>query len=496
LDLKEYLFYDLNRLTSYYQQVNNRGVVTEAIPIWKGALSLLGPTGEVTRQTVRRAPTPHEMIVALGKYLSDNALVVLGRDVFAGQMFARDTFLAKKVILFPSEDALPGRKSLGLWISEKMAIPRPSKNLRKTRIYLIEDCWEPDSKDALGLSGFGALRFLMSLEFTRTVLAEPLGVPELRNQRGSELKLYEEALDSQDHSIVHQFERDPIGFLEARGAHVGDERTIEALYRKRFSAYGYETRMFDEDALVGLEFGYPVYIAPLWGRKSSFPHSPRTHWRGRRPELTPHQKREAIERRERGEETLAEIGRSYKRERLDDFEAHGVSSMDWKTILTPAIIVAAVVSGLVSLLVALLNAYVSRRGSERLIQVEDITKERQKWRDKLRAKAIEVQEAVSSRNTEKLEALQLEFSLNLNPIDTEDREILVVIRRLITANSDQTVLEEFSDRLALLLKYDWDRAKHEARPRSFYQPPPIRIPYADFEQRRDRLRSTEPKSAA
>jgi hypothetical protein len=32
---------------------------------------------------------------------------------------------------------------------------------------------------------------------------------------------------------------------------------------------------------------------------------------GRRPKLTPHQKREAIERREREEETLAEIGRSY-----------------------------------------------------------------------------------------------------------------------------------------------------------------------------------------
>ena len=32
---------------------------------------------------------------------------------------------------------------------------------------------------------------------------------------------------------------------------------------------------------------------------------------GRRPKLTPHQKREALERRERGDETLAEIGRSY-----------------------------------------------------------------------------------------------------------------------------------------------------------------------------------------
>ena len=32
---------------------------------------------------------------------------------------------------------------------------------------------------------------------------------------------------------------------------------------------------------------------------------------GRKPKLTAHQKREAIKRRDRGEESLAEIGRSY-----------------------------------------------------------------------------------------------------------------------------------------------------------------------------------------
>ena len=32
---------------------------------------------------------------------------------------------------------------------------------------------------------------------------------------------------------------------------------------------------------------------------------------GRPPKLTPHQKKEAIKRRDHGEETLAEIGRSY-----------------------------------------------------------------------------------------------------------------------------------------------------------------------------------------
>jgi DNA invertase Pin-like site-specific DNA recombinase len=32
---------------------------------------------------------------------------------------------------------------------------------------------------------------------------------------------------------------------------------------------------------------------------------------GRKPKLTPHQKREAIRRRDKGKETLADIGRSY-----------------------------------------------------------------------------------------------------------------------------------------------------------------------------------------
>jgi len=32
---------------------------------------------------------------------------------------------------------------------------------------------------------------------------------------------------------------------------------------------------------------------------------------GRKPKLTPHQQLEALKRRDRGDETLAEIGRSY-----------------------------------------------------------------------------------------------------------------------------------------------------------------------------------------
>jgi DNA invertase Pin-like site-specific DNA recombinase len=48
---------------------------------------------------------------------------------------------------------------------------------------------------------------------------------------------------------------------------------------------------------------------------------------GRRPKLTPHQKREALERRERGEETQCRDRPQLQRERLDDFTAHSLNSL-------------------------------------------------------------------------------------------------------------------------------------------------------------------------
>jgi hypothetical protein len=46
---------------------------------------------------------------------------------------------------------------------------------------------------------------------------------------------------------------------------------------------------------------------------------------GRKPKLTVHQKREALERRERGDETHAEIGRSYNVSAAGDFEVEGMT---------------------------------------------------------------------------------------------------------------------------------------------------------------------------
>jgi hypothetical protein len=148
--------------------------------------------------------------------------------------------------------------------------------------------------------------------------------------------------------------------------------------------------------------------------------------------------------------------------------------MDWQTVVTSlsAGLIAAVVTG-----------YASRRNSERAIQIENITKERAKWRDKIRCLALEAQQAARGKNGVKLAELRLGFCLNLNPFDDEDCAIIAIISRFSGSEQvDEKTLLEFSDRLALLLKHDWDRAKHEAELFRFRRKAPVRNTYNEFRQ--------------
>jgi hypothetical protein len=147
--------------------------------------------------------------------------------------------------------------------------------------------------------------------------------------------------------------------------------------------------------------------------------------------------------------------------------------MNWATVATTA-----ATSGVIS---ALVSSLFARRASERAIQIENITKERAKWRDKIREQALAVHRAATDKNTALLNELQLSFSLNLNPTDTEDVGILKVIDTMAMAPSpDKKSGQEFADRVALLLKHDWDRAKAEAEHRKT----PQRLTYKEFEAER------------
>lgn len=143
--------------------------------------------------------------------------------------------------------------------------------------------------------------------------------------------------------------------------------------------------------------------------------------------------------------------------------------MDWEVVLS-----AALGSGVV---VALVGGLVSLRVSERQIAIENITKERTRWRDKIRTIAQAVQDSAASGDSARLKALRVDLALSLNPEDAEDHKILDCVDRIATRTGE---IGELTHRLSLLLKHDWERAKWEARPpwwRPFREP--RRVKFSD-----------------
>jgi hypothetical protein len=136
------------------------------------------------------------------------------------------------------------------------------------------------------------------------------------------------------------------------------------------------------------------------------------------------------------------------------------------TFLTSAVI-AAFVSGLVTVLT-----------TERRIAAENVIQERTKWREKIRELSEEYQKLVSIEEDRgrKRRELRETFSLRVNPHDPEDQALL----RLICENPIE-VSEEFANRVALLLKHDWERGKYEATflQRCWREPPP-RCPFDHY----------------
>ena len=157
----------------------------------------------------------------------------------------------------------------------------------------------------------------------------------------------------------------------------------------------------------------------------------------------------------------------------------------------PTIFVA-IVAAAASLVGVAIGAAVSLRTNTQNIKVENITKERAKWRENVREKALGVYKAAVAKDLSALDEHHLVFALILNPVDTEDRSILSLIRQLkSTANEHR--LAELADRVALLLKHDWQRAKWEAEGKKKAEP--TRINYAEFKRlglAKEELPFTEP----
>lgn len=116
-----------------------------------------------------------------------------------------------------------------------------------------------------------------------------------------------------------------------------------------------------------------------------------------------------------------------------------------------------------SVIAGVVSAFVSVWTSQRKISIENITKERKEWREKIRRKSLEVHEAFLSRNSNDLSRLKVEFSLILNPKtkDNDDIEILECIK-LPDEGKELHASDLFVQKIAFLLKHDWERSKLEA----------------------------------
>lgn len=139
--------------------------------------------------------------------------------------------------------------------------------------------------------------------------------------------------------------------------------------------------------------------------------------------------------------------------------------MSLAVILTSTV-VAALVAGLVSLRVA-----------DRRIAIENVTQQRAKWRDKIRANASEACTAIRASDNGGIATLRSSFALLLNPHDAED---LAIINSIACSNDAPDQAWEFARRVALLLKHDWERAKREARPWPFRGKVPTRTTYVSY----------------
>lgn len=115
-------------------------------------------------------------------------------------------------------------------------------------------------------------------------------------------------------------------------------------------------------------------------------------------------------------------------------------------------------------LAALIAALVSLRTNERKLSLQYITGERAKWRNKIRERSLAVFNAACEKDSEAIRRCHFEFSHLLHLGDPLDDEILENLKTLESQPDNSEALDSFRIRISLLLKYEWDKAKLEAKP--------------------------------
>lgn len=133
-----------------------------------------------------------------------------------------------------------------------------------------------------------------------------------------------------------------------------------------------------------------------------------------------------------------------------------------------------------SVIAALVAALVSLRTNERNIHIENVTQERAKWRNSMRSLADSIIQSAQEDNSTRIGVHCSQLALNVNPFDKEDISLIRAAEKLATSDDKAAQIREFTERMSLLLKHDWERAKREARPWLLKGNEIRRVPYKEF----------------
>lgn len=125
--------------------------------------------------------------------------------------------------------------------------------------------------------------------------------------------------------------------------------------------------------------------------------------------------------------------------------------------------------GILSFLGGCFFSFLKARKDEKVIQIENVTKERKEWRIYLR-KWLEDFCSFNIDNLDKIEKSKIRSQLisRINLKDEYDVNLLETLDKILKLKEkDEDLIEELQVKISLLLKHDWERVKNETKP--FYR---------------------------
>lgn len=114
-----------------------------------------------------------------------------------------------------------------------------------------------------------------------------------------------------------------------------------------------------------------------------------------------------------------------------------------------------------------LASFLALRKDERAVQLDQITRERTKWRNSIRKATEDIAQAYHDNKSRPIPAriavLRAKLVTSINPKDDKDDDLILSHFDELFADS-RCDIDLFTKRIGLLLKHDWERVKWECTP--------------------------------